>query len=829
MLLETIWSDIRHAARGIRQKPGFAAAVVITLGLGIGANAAMFGVVDRLLFRAPSFLADPGRVHRVYLVRTYDGKEQPGSHIHYTRYKDLERWSHSFDLTAGVSESEAAFGVGPDARQMRVGGVSATYWAMFDARPALGRFFGAAEDTTPTGARVVVLSYPLWQSRYGGRADVLKESIRIGNATYAVIGVAPRGFFGVAAPGPAAWVPITSWAAAEFTWNPGDLSNWFQKYNISWMQMLARRKPGVSVENATMDMTSAYLRSYAAQRAVSPSTTPAELTKPHAVLGPVLAERGPQATAVSKVASWVMGVAFIVMLIAAANVANLLLARSLSRRREVAVRRALGVTRGRLLRQLLTESLLLAVLGGAVGVAIAQFGGAILRTQFLQGVNDVSVIGDSRTLIFAAIAVLLIGMLTGLAPALQSSRDDLTTSLKSGVREGTFHRSRTRTGLLLLQGGLSVVLLIGAGLFVRSLIKVRGLRLGYDVDRLLFVSIEERGEKLTADEKNGLRSRLLARAQSLPGVESASRAVTVPYWMTWDESIWVPGLDTAVTNRMGSFTLQASTPEYLKTAGTRLLRGRFLEASDTRSSPAVIVISEAMGKALWPGQEPIGKCVRVGGETHPCAQVVGVAENIRSASFEDDPMLHYYRSIDQASPDQGGLLVRVSGSPEQMGETIRKALQADMPGASYVTARPMKEVFEPNIRSWRLGATMFVAFGALALVLAGIGLYSVIAYNVVQRTHELGVRAAFGARAGDLIRLIVKEGLRVTAVGMAIGVGAALIGGRWVSPLLFREKAHDPWVIGSAIVLLLGAGLLACLIPAARAARVDPNVALRTE
>ena len=192
-------------------------------------------------------------------------------------------------------------------------------------------------------------------------------------------------------------------------------------------------------------------------------------------------------------------------------------------------------------------------------------------------------------------------------------------------------------------------------------------------------------------------------------------------------------------------------------------------------------------------------------------------------------MLHYYRSIDQTGPDQGGLLVRVSGSPEAMGETIRKALQAEMPGASYVTARPMKEVFEPNIRSWRLGATMFLAFGALALVLAGIGLHSVIAYNVVQRTHELGVRAAFGARAADLIRLIVREGLRVTAVGMAIGVGVALLGGRWISPLLFREKAHDPWVIGSAIALLLGAGLLACLIPAARAARVDPNVALRTE
>jgi len=829
MLFETIWSDIRHAARGLRQRPGFAAAVVITLGLGIGANAAMFGIVDRLLFRAPSYLADPGRVHRVYLVRTFDGKENPGSHFQYTRFKELERWSRSFDVASAVSESQAAFGVGPEARQMRVGGVSGSYWTLFDARPALGRFFGAAEDTTPSGARVVVLSYPYWQSRYGGRADALKETIRIGNAEYAVIGVAPRGFFGVAEPGPAVWVPITAWAAAEFTWNPKDPYNWFQKYNISWMQMLVRRKPDVSVQNATLDLTSAYLRSYAAQRAISSGTTPAEITKPHALLGSVLAERGPQASDVSKVASWVLGVAFIVMLIAAANVANLLLARSLSRRREVAVRRALGVTRGRLLRQLLTESLLLAGLGGVVGIVVAQWGGSILRAQFLRDVNEVSVLGDSRTLVFASLAVILIGVLTGLAPALQSNRADLTTSLKSGVREGTLHRSRTRTALLLIQGALSVVLLVGAGLFVRSLIKVRGLRLGYDVEKLLFVSVEERGEKLTSAEKDALRNRLLTRAQALPGVESASRAVTVPYWMTWNEDIFVPGLDTAAINHMGSFTIQASTSEYLRTAGTRLLKGRFLEPSDTRNATNVIVVSEAMEKALWPGQNAIGKCVKIGADTAPCSPVVGVAENIRSASFEDDPMLHYYRSIDQVAADQGGLLVRVRGEAEAMSETIRKALQTDMPGASYVTARPMNEAFEPNIRSWRLGATMFVAFGTLALVLAGIGLYSVIAYNVVQRTHELGVRAAFGARAADLIRLIVREGLRVTTVGMAIGVAVALLGGRWISPLLFRVNAYDPWVIGSAIALLLGAGLLACLIPAARAARVDPNVALRTE
>ncbi|HLG05705.1 MAG TPA: ADOP family duplicated permease [Gemmatimonadales bacterium] len=829
MRLEAVWQDLRHAARGLRQRPGFTIAVALALGLGIGANAAMFGIVDRLLFRAPAFMRDPDRVHRVYLVRTFDGKENPGGYFQYTRFKDLERWSVSFDAAAAMSEPEVAVGVGDEARQMRINAVSAGYWSLFAMRPELGRFFAGAEDTTPSGARVTVLSYPFWQSRYGGRADALGRAIRIGNVDYVVIGVAPPGFTGAGDRPPVAWVPITAYAAAEFTWNPRDPHNWFQKYNISWLQMLARRKPGVGVPRATEDLTNAYRRSYAAQREMSPGTTLAEIARPRAMLASALAERGPQASAVSKVAGWVAGVAFIVLLIAAANVANLLLARALRRRREIAVRLALGVTRGRLLSQLLTESLLLAGLGGAVGLLLAQWGGAILRSQFLQGREGVSVIGDGRTLVFGGVAVILVGLLTGLAPALQAGRGDLTRALKAGAREGTYHRSRTRAALLLLQGALSVVLLVGAGLFVRSLANVRSLRMGYDIDRLVWVSVEERGEQLTQSEKTGLRTRLLERAQALPFVVSAARAVTVPYWMTWDEELFVSGLDSARIRRMGSFTIQAATPEYLRTVGTGLLRGRFLENSDTKESPPVIVVSEAMAAALWPGKDPIGQCVRVGADTVPCSAVVGVAENIRSSDFEDDKMLHYYRSISQTAETQGGLFVRVRGDPAREGEAIRRALQPLMPGAGYVTARPMAEIFEPNVRSWRLGATMFVAFGVLALVLAGIGLYSVIAYNVVQRTHEIGVRVAFGARMPDLIRLIMTDGLRLAVLGLAIGSGVALYAGRWVAPLLFRQKPADPVVFGGVIAMLLGAAVFACLIPALRAARVDPNVALRSE
>ena len=830
MRLETIWQDIRYAVRGLRQKPGFTLAVVATLGLGIGANAAMFGITDRLLFRPPTFMKDPDRVHRVYLVRTFDGKENFGSWFQYTRYKDLSAWTNSFDVTAAFTEGQTAVGVGDDARQMNVASVSASYWKLFDAPPAIGRYFVAAEDTTPIGAQVVVLSHTFWQTRYGGRPDALGQRIKISKLDYTVIGVAPEDFTGVSTDRvPVAWIPITTFGGSTFTWNPNDLSNWYTKYNMSWMQMLARRKPGISNEVATADLTTAFKRSYQKQRDMSPQTTLAEIAKPRAIAGSILAARGPQPTEVSKVARWVSGVALIVLLIAAANVANLLLARALRRKREIAVRLALGVSRARLTAQLLIESLLLALAGGVAGIVIAQWGGAVLRSQFLPTGESLSVF-DGRTLLFAIGAVLFVGVLTGVAPAFQAGRGDLTSSLKSGTREGTYHRSRTRVALLVIQGALSVVLLVGAGLFVRSLGNVQSLRLGYDIDPIIWVGVEERGETLSSAEKNALRDRLEQTARTIPGVVHASRAVTVPFYMTWNENIFVPGLDTAVINRMGSFRLQGATPTYLQTVGTRLLRGRFFNEADTEKSPRVVVVSETMASKLWPGQDAIGKCFRVGADTNPCAEVVGITEDIRASdSFNDDEKLFYYRPIAQASSTMGGLFVRVTGKAERHTETVRRELQKVMPGASYVTTRPMAQIFGPTIQSWRLGATMFGTYGALALLLAAIGIYSVIAYNVSQRTHELGVRVAFGAQVRDVVRLVLGEGLRLTIAGVVIGGAVALYAGRWVKPLLFNVQPTDPIVFGAVIAVLLLAATLASLIPAIRAARVDPNVALRSD
>src|SRR5437660_2533495 len=526
--MDALLADLRHAARQLARSPGFTLGVVLTLALGIGANVAMFSVVDRMLFRPPPLLHDPSATHRIYLARTFSGKEQASSYMQYARYVDLTSWTTSFARTAAFTEQDLAIGVGDEAREMRVGIVSAGFFGFFDAPPALGRYFTAAEDSPPNGAAVAVLAYAFWQTRYGGRREALGSTLQIGPTLYTLIGVAPEGFAGLwQVQRPVAFIPITSYASANTLRLRGE--SWWTTYHWQWLSMLGQRKPGVSVAAANADLSNAFLRSYAAQRPGSPGLTPAEIARPRAFVASVLSERGPNESSFAKVATWISGVALIVLLIACANVANLLLARALRRRREIAVRLALGVSRARLLSQLFTESLVLALLGGLAGLLVAEWGGAVLRAQFLARSAQVSVAGDARTLVFAGVAALVAGLLTGLAPVLQTRRVDLAGDLKAGAREGTFQRSRTQVALLVLQAALSVVLLVGAGLFVRSLRHVRVIPLGYDVDPVLLVDLNMRGVQLDTAQRVALRRELLETAQAIPGVEHASRQLTVPF------------------------------------------------------------------------------------------------------------------------------------------------------------------------------------------------------------------------------------------------------------------------------------------------------------
>jgi predicted permease len=821
VFFDTMAQDLRYAIRGLRARKAFTLGVVLTLGLGIGANATMFGIVDRLLFRAPHGLRDQSTAHRVLMRRSDDLEERIDRNFSFARFLDVGRLTNSFTNIAAFQTRISALGEGEDTKEMRVTVASASYFRFFDVQPALGRFFGADEDSVPAGTPVVVLGFDYWQTRFGGRRDILGTQLRIDRIPATVIGVAPKGFVGMGDQGvPAAYLPITAYAHSRRGPRYPGIYTW------SWLEMLARRKSDVTLASAQQDLTAAFTQSWRLAAAADPGWGSVERARPRGELAPVQLERGPLAGRNSKVATWVSGVALIVLLIACANVANLFLSRAVNRRREIAMRLALGVSRGRLVRQLLTESLVLGVIGGVAGLAIAQWGASALRGLFFPD-ETASVLVDARTLGFTALATLVAALLTGLIPALHAGRGDLAATLKGGAREG-HQPSRVRTGLLVFQATLSVVLLVGAGLFMRSLHNVREHRLGYDVDPLLFASANSRGEELTDAELVALTDRMLAAARAMSGVTHATLSASVPFWSNEGRGLWVPGVDSV--SRLGRFILQAGSPEYFATMGTRIVKGRAFEDSDRANTPRVIVVGEGMARVLWPGQEALGKCVKVGSDTIPCSTVIGVAEDMRLRSLEEAREFTYYLPITQYdNPPDPQLFVRVRGRAGDQSETLRRQLQPLMTGAAYVNVIPLSTLIDPSLQSWRFGATMFVAFGGLALVLAAIGLYSMIAYDVAQRTRELGVRLALGSSVGRVLRLIVTGGLRLVAAGVVAGTVLAFWASRWMEGLMFRQSPRDPLVFAAVALLLLGVSVVASMVPAWRATRVDPNVVLRLD
>jgi predicted permease len=817
-----VLQDLRYAARGLRAAPAFTIVVVLALALGVGANATMFGIIDRLLLRPPPFLAAAAQTNLVYLGRSFDGVDNLSPNMSYTRYVELTKNTKSFSETAAFFYFDLAVGTGDETAERRVGLVSASFWHFFDAPPALGRYFGPSEDHTPQGAAVAVLGYNYWQTRYGGRADILGKSISVGQRSYNIIGVVPRGFVGMDPIGAVVFVPITTGVIDIFGGSLADPTKWYTAHNMSWMQMLVRRKAHVTLDVAAADLTNAYRRSYLAQPKVS---TPIEIARPRAIVASVLKERGPNQGTNTKVATWLVGVSLIVLIIACANVANLLLARAFRRRREIAVRVALGVSRGRLLVQLLTESMLLALIGAAAGLVVAEWGGTILRSAMLPDVEWASLFADSHMLIFATLAAIGVGVLTGLAPALLARRTDVSAALKAGAREGTYHHSKTRTALLIVQGALSVLLLVGTGLFVRSLRNVHELQFGYDAPHILFVSVEMRGVKIDSIPAVALRRDLIDRAKSIPGVDDAALTVSVPFWMSWSDDLFTQARDSI----HGDYLFNTVSPSYFATMGTRIVRGRGFTDADQLNAPRVLVVSQSMARKLFPGVDPLGQCIRVGADSVPCSTVVGISADIVDRELTDPKGQQYYAPIAQRGGISNGLFVRTRGDAHDMVATVRRELQHLMPGVSYVAATPLTKILEPNVRPWRLGATMFALFGGLALLLAAVGLYSVIAYNVTQRRHELGVRIALGAQGRDVLRLVVGSGLRVAIAGIVIGGSIALVAGRFIAPLLYRVSPKDPLIYVIAAVTLLAVAMLASLIPARRATRVDPNVVLRAD
>jgi predicted permease len=822
--VEHVWKDVQYALRSLRRNPGFTAGVLLTLGLGIGATTAMFSVLDRLLFQYPARMIDPRSVHRVYLYRTTaSGERETGGQ--YARFADMARWTTNFSQTAGVLQRELAVGQGEATRRLQVAVVSASFFEFFDATPVAGRYFTSADDDPANPAAVAVLSYSTWVNQFGERHDVLGSVLQIGAIVYTIIGVAPPGFVGLSPyQPPAIFIPLTTFASSQ------GRPNWQRNYGFFiGVEAIARRKPEVSLAAASADLTNALRRSIQAEHESGGRVRANPVIDQRALAGSIIRERRPTPTSITRLAAWLGGVTLIVLLVAIANVANLLLVRSITRRREFAVRISLGMGHARLAAQLLTESVVLSALGGMLGVVIGQWASTSLRVAFLPPTVGSFAVFDLRTLVFAAATAVGVGILTSIPPALQARHASLTNDLATGGREGSFQRTRLRFILLTMQVALSVILLVGAGLFVRSVQHAGAVPLGFDPNPVLSVDIVRRGAPLDSAALAALRIRLVETAKTLPGVQAAALRESVPLMGRSSWLIWIESGDSL--RRVKGIDMNSVSADYFRTMGTRILRGRGIADFDRAGVERVMVVSESMARALWSGAEPLGKCVRIAADTMPCTRVVGVAEDINAngpAAGESVPE-QFYLPTAQWQPQEGGLFVRANGDAGRLVEPLRQRLQREMPGASYVIVSRLRDQLASITRSWVVGARLFGAFGALTLLLAAVGLYSVVGYNVEQRKHELGVRIALGAETQRILRLIITDCLRLGSAGAFVGLAIALAAGKFVAPLLYKESPRDPSVIGVVAVVMLFVIVLAGLTPALRAARTDPRLSLQSD
>jgi predicted permease len=796
-------------------------AVILTLGLALGANATMFGIVDRLLLRAPPHIHQPEGVVRVLVSRFFGGGDRPpGQSISYVAFTDLRDRAGGFAAVAAAAHRELSLGLGRDARPLKVTFATGEYWRLLGTDATLGRVFGPEEDQLPSGQNVVVVGFDFWQRHHGGRGDILGQQLLLNSRQFTVVGVAPKGFNGINLQPVDIWVPFSAgMTALDGSWEVASTQRGSQ-----FLYTIARLRDGVAVEGAEAE----------AERAYQLGHTEADWGRyereARITLAPLIQARGPTAPVEAKISGWLLGVTVIVLLIACANVANLLLARGIQRRPEIAVRLTLGVSRMRLFRQLTAETMLLAGLGALAGLALVIVGGGVIRSALLPGVFwDESPV-NTRVMLLTLVATIFATFAAGLLPMLRAGQLDLASALRGSAR-GSTATGRMRPALLLVQTSLTTLLLVGAGLFVRSLNQIRQVDLGLDIDRTLVVALNQGTFGRVVGESGAFYTQLMDRLRTEPGVEAVGLSVGGPFLSNWAASVRVPGRDTLPSLPGGGPYYFAVSPGAAEALGVRLLQGRLFTAQDRAGSPPVTIVTERMAQALWPDQSPLGRCFHHGDEEAPCSEVVGVVADIHRQGIQEDPFLLYLMPLEQAAggrnPDY--LFVRTAGSSALMVESVRRQIQALAPDLPYVSVRPMMEEVSPEMRPWQLGATMFAIFGLLALVTAAVGLYGVLSFAVTQRSREFGIRTALGARPATILGGVVRNGMMMAGLGIVLGLGVALLLGRWVGPLLFETSPnHAGTIAGVAVtVMLISAG--ASYLPARRAVRVNPIEVMRAE
>jgi predicted permease len=826
-MMDSFLQDWRFAWRGLVRSPGFAAIAIATLALGIGANSAIFTVVNAVVMR-PLPYAHPDRLVRITSDFTGLGTTDIGlSQPEFVDYRDR---SGLFEAIAGVWAINANLTEVDVPERVEVLLASPSYFDVLGVRPQLGRLFGP-EDEGPGITEVLVISDALWRRRFGASPDAIGRKLRIDNDWYTVVGVLPAGF---RHPGRSVLTDVDVWAPTSFVGKP--LPSPAQRFNYLLTGAIARLKPGISVNEARQrlaalgqDFRAAYPNDYPARAAWAPRVIPLR----DDLVGPV-----------RSALLILFGAVGVVMLIACANIANLQLARASSRQRELSVRRALGSSRARLVRLLLTESAMLALLGGAAGAMVTVWLLEILLALVPSGLPRLQEIRvDGQAVAFTALISVVTGLLFGTLPALQSSRADVNDALKEGSRGASGARGRLRSTLVVVEFALAVVLLVGAALLVRSFWRLQRVELGFNPANVLTAKLwlpqpNDPDQGRYSQRVTGHQARLatyeeiLRRAASLPGVSAAAAADALPFDGSRSSVVFTAeGTEGDGRSTVPTAQYSSATPRYFEVMGIRLLNGRPFGEQDDGNAAPVVIVTNSIARRSWPDQDPVGKRLHLGGPQakNPWLTVVGVVDDLRTRRIEEDPRPTIYRPLKQRSGLSLTLAVKTQSDPRGLGSAVASEVRAVDPDLPTFGVRTMQDLVATATASRRFSMQLLAAFAVLALVLAAVGIYGVMAFMVGQRTREIGIRIALGANPRSVVRLVLGQALALAAGGVVAGAVAAALASRLLTGLLFEVRSTDPATY-TAIALLLGTtAAVAAWRPARRAASVDPISALRAD
>lgn len=808
--------DIRYGLRMLAKNPGFTAAAVLSLVLGIGANATVFSWIETVLLHPLPGIEGADRLVAVETVMP-SGEDHTSS---YPDYKDYRDRNHVFSGTIGMELIGPNLKAPNDEHPQRDWGLLVTenYFDVLGVQAARGRTFHAADNRGPGSDPYIVLGYGFWQRRFGSDPSVVGQTIEIDEHPFTVIGVAPKQFMGTIV-GLAAeyWVPMMMQPQAL----PGESLNYRAP---TFIHIMGKLKPGVSLAEASAEM-----HTIAAQIAHDYADTSKDVG---VYVCPIWKANYGLQNYLMPVLVFLMAVVLLVLLIACANIANLLMARATVREKEIAIRSALGASRGRLMRQLLAESILLSIAGGIGGVLVAMWSTSFLAF-FAPHVSRLPVgipLGiDSRSIAFTAILSICTGLFFGVVPAIQASRASVNETLKEGGHTSSMGAQRHGLRNLLVIGEtvVALVLLIGAGLLVRSLHAAETSNPGYNVDHVLLTALDLRGIGYSDDQSSLFFARLVDRVKALPGVRSASMERWVPLWFTGrgytrpniEGYTPKPGEDVGIDyNVVGA--------DYFSTMQIPVLSGREFTARDGAQAPHVCMVNETMAEHFWPGEDPLGHRLNSWDQWWT---VVGVVRDVKYHSMNEQPESFVYFPMLQDTGADANILIRTSGNPDALLSAVRQQIYALDPNAAVLESANLRELFNVSLFAYRTAATLAVVLGIVGLLLAACGIYGVLSYSVSQRTHEIGIRMTLGAEPRNVLGLVVGQGMRLALLGVVAGVVVAIGAMRLISTLLYGVTASDPLTFFGVAAVLAAVALLACCVPALRAMRVDPMVALRYE